>query len=609
MRLYTSLAFGLLTLYGATMTLAQSKKTLFYVNDWANVLTDTEARLLEKKIKRYEDSTSTQIAIVLIKSLQGKPIEKQAFEIATDWGIGQKKKNNGVLILAAIGDRKARIEVGKGLVDRISNEEARKTIRYMTRPYFRNKNYYKGLDLAIDRIIMLSQGKFKRYKFTPLFFIAAILFSIWLLFFIIARKFDKPPIAFGIALFGIVLLEIGWMFIHVNHGVSILATLSWLGLVFLLWKMHYDAQEKKLYKKRVQDKLQQLKTKDYSREFIPSQVIAQIATWNADAEKARLKQLKKLYHTLNQVLRQPKSIFLPRPDLELLEIAQKLQQFEPSTLTLSGQASYLTWIQKNLQQELDFFAALDLAKLSETVQERLVKNLRLYQQHYELLWQSSQKTFKDALNNLKYLKTDRQNTQTTIESSWKTIIQTPAAPLSDPQEQEIEQTLKSIEQSKKAPQEIWAYDYLAMLQAMGTLFGLTLGKKLDIALINTKLANKSKMIATLAVWKKLSWIPNHAKREIQKKMSAAYQDWNEAEGEKKLQKLVVFYSRYIETPLSSYYKPTKNTAPRSNSTKTTYTSQPRSSSSYEDDNYSSGNNGSPSWGGGDFGGDGGSDDW
>ena len=132
---------SLILLISVYLLQAQKISQTFFVNDWANMLTEQEEQLLEKKIKAYQDSTSTQIAIVLMKSLNGERLEELSLDIANDWGIGQKRKNNGILILAALDERKVRIEVGKGLADRISNREATDIIKTKIRPNFRQKKY------------------------------------------------------------------------------------------------------------------------------------------------------------------------------------------------------------------------------------------------------------------------------------------------------------------------------------------------------------------------------------------------------------------------------------------------------------------------------------
>jgi len=81
------------------------------VNDFANILGDREELVLERKLVAYNDSASTQIAVVTVNSLNGNEIGDYSFRLAEKWGIGQKGKDNGVLILIALKDRKMFIAV------------------------------------------------------------------------------------------------------------------------------------------------------------------------------------------------------------------------------------------------------------------------------------------------------------------------------------------------------------------------------------------------------------------------------------------------------------------------------------------------------------------
>ena len=85
------------------------------VNDFTGTLTESQRLALENKLVAYDDSTSNQIAVVLIKSLEGFDIADYAIALFRKWGIGNTKSNNGILVLVAKDDRKMRIEVGYGL--------------------------------------------------------------------------------------------------------------------------------------------------------------------------------------------------------------------------------------------------------------------------------------------------------------------------------------------------------------------------------------------------------------------------------------------------------------------------------------------------------------
>lgn len=131
------------------------------VNDAAGVLSPEEVAKLEAKLVAYDDSTSTQVAVVLIKTLNDYPIEEYALKLFRDWGIGNKKTNNGVLIIAAIEDRKIRIEVGYGLEGAVPDIVASQIIRNDIQPNFRSGNYYEGLNAAAESIIAAAAGEYK----------------------------------------------------------------------------------------------------------------------------------------------------------------------------------------------------------------------------------------------------------------------------------------------------------------------------------------------------------------------------------------------------------------------------------------------------------------
>lgn len=136
------------------------------VNDLANVLTPDQVDALERKLVAYDDSTSNQIAVVLVptitdKSGQEYPIEDVALKILRDWGVGNKKNNNGIVILAAMQEHKLRIEVGYGLEGAIPDMIAKSIIENDLRPNFKEENYYRGLDAAINSIIQAAVGEYK----------------------------------------------------------------------------------------------------------------------------------------------------------------------------------------------------------------------------------------------------------------------------------------------------------------------------------------------------------------------------------------------------------------------------------------------------------------
>jgi len=131
------------------------------VNDAAGVLSHEQVAILEQKLVALDDSTSNQIAVVLIKSLDGAAIEDYAVKLFREWGIGNAKTNNGVLIIASIEDRKLWIEVGYGLEGAIPDITASSIYRNEMVPAFKERNYYRGIDNAINALTKAAVGEYK----------------------------------------------------------------------------------------------------------------------------------------------------------------------------------------------------------------------------------------------------------------------------------------------------------------------------------------------------------------------------------------------------------------------------------------------------------------
>jgi uncharacterized protein len=141
--------------------LPEKSKPPKLVNDFANILGDREELILEKKLVAYNDSTSTQIAVVTINSLRGNDIAGYSFRLAEKWEIGQQGKDNGLLILIALDDRKMFIATGYGMEGVIPDALAKRIVENYMKPNFRNNNYYKGIDEATSVIIGLASGQYK----------------------------------------------------------------------------------------------------------------------------------------------------------------------------------------------------------------------------------------------------------------------------------------------------------------------------------------------------------------------------------------------------------------------------------------------------------------
>ncbi|MBF9238440.1 TPM domain-containing protein [Hymenobacter sp. BT683] len=131
------------------------------VNDLANLMQPGEAEALERKLVAYDDSTSSQIAVVIVPSLDGEEIADYAQKLYESWGIGRKGSNNGILVLVAQQERVARIQTGYGLEGAVPDAIAKRIISNTLVPAFRQNQYYAGLDRATDQLIALAKGEYK----------------------------------------------------------------------------------------------------------------------------------------------------------------------------------------------------------------------------------------------------------------------------------------------------------------------------------------------------------------------------------------------------------------------------------------------------------------
>lgn len=164
MKKYLLLACLLFTVAASAQNVPDRPNPPRLVNDLAHALTADQIQALERKLVAYDDSTSNQITIVTVPTTGDYAIEDYALAILRKWGVGNKKSNNGVVILAAINDRKVRIEVGYGLEGAIPDGVASEIIQTKVVPNFRGAdadNYYRGFDQATDELMKAARGEYK----------------------------------------------------------------------------------------------------------------------------------------------------------------------------------------------------------------------------------------------------------------------------------------------------------------------------------------------------------------------------------------------------------------------------------------------------------------
>ena len=138
------------------------------VNDFTNTLTASQANNLEYKLRNYNDTTSTQIAVVFVNDLQGTTAADLAYQIGEKWGVGTKENNGIVILVKPKNETKGEvfISVGYGLEQYIPDALAKRIIENQMIPAFKYNDYYGGVNNAIDSIIKLASGGFSSDKST-----------------------------------------------------------------------------------------------------------------------------------------------------------------------------------------------------------------------------------------------------------------------------------------------------------------------------------------------------------------------------------------------------------------------------------------------------------
>jgi len=131
------------------------------VADYTGTLSQSEVNALETKLRAFEDSTSNQLAVVLVATIGDYDVADYAVRLAKKWGIGTKKHNNGILLLAAIQDRAVTIQTGYGMEGVLPDIIAYRIIQNEIKPAFRQGDYFGGLHKATDAIIAHTKGEYR----------------------------------------------------------------------------------------------------------------------------------------------------------------------------------------------------------------------------------------------------------------------------------------------------------------------------------------------------------------------------------------------------------------------------------------------------------------
>jgi uncharacterized protein len=215
------------------------------VNDYAGVLSPAERKSLEDRTVDLRQKTGAQLAVVILPSLEGGQIDDFTNKLFAKWGVGQKGKNDGVMLLAAIRDRKARIEVGYGLEPILPDALAGRVLDEQLFPAFKQQRYAQGLTQAVSRIAgIVERGQTappqaRRREMQPGEWVISILMQVVFVVFgfgVIGAALGSrriSPVVWG-ALFGGIPMFMAWMTSPVAF--LLLAVLAVVTLV-VGWKM------------------------------------------------------------------------------------------------------------------------------------------------------------------------------------------------------------------------------------------------------------------------------------------------------------------------------------------------------------------------------------
>src|ERR1019366_5726380 len=129
------------------------------VVDAANILKPETRARLTAALKAHEDATSNQIVVLTVPTIQPDSVEDYAVKVFDSWKLGQKGKDNGVLVVIVPQDRKMRIEVGYGLEGTLTDVASNRIIRNLMTPQFKAGNYNKGVEDGVTAVIAQLEGQ------------------------------------------------------------------------------------------------------------------------------------------------------------------------------------------------------------------------------------------------------------------------------------------------------------------------------------------------------------------------------------------------------------------------------------------------------------------
>ena len=200
-----------------------------HVNDRAGILDAATVKQLESFLADFEKSDSTQIVVLTVPNLGGQPLEAFSLAVAEQWGVGQKGKDNGALLLVARDERRIRIEVGYGLEGRLTDLTAGQIIRNVITPAFRQGNFDLGVTRGVQAMVAAVKGEYKAGssgagKIVKVNHDNMLIFLVFGLF-MIGRIFGRRKPLAAVAGGGFAFC-LGWMFFGLVGALLLLLTLA-----------------------------------------------------------------------------------------------------------------------------------------------------------------------------------------------------------------------------------------------------------------------------------------------------------------------------------------------------------------------------------------------
>ncbi len=157
MKKFLLLFFSFVLLFGITFP-----KLTGRIVDEADILSSATKAELNTLLKNAEQNSTNQVVVVTLKSLQGNDIARYGYQLGRHWGIGQKKSNNGVLLIVAPNERRVRIEVGYGLEGTLTDALSSVIIQNDILPYFRKGDYDRGVLNGVKAILSVLKGTYRK---------------------------------------------------------------------------------------------------------------------------------------------------------------------------------------------------------------------------------------------------------------------------------------------------------------------------------------------------------------------------------------------------------------------------------------------------------------